>query len=88
MLTLITIYLSVKLKSRSRFWLVPIGCLLIFSTVYLRYHYVIDLIGGFLFAAFSLWSGKIIFNWWRRIRGLNEFVYGKHQKDEQEKEPG
>ena len=88
MITLITIYLSVKLRSRSRYWLVPVGCLLIFSTVYLRYHYVVDLIGGFIFAAFSLWSGKIVFNWWRRVRGLNEFVYGKYQKDEQEKEPG
>jgi membrane-associated phospholipid phosphatase len=64
---------------------VPLGSLLIFATVYLRYHYVIDLIGGFLFAAFSLWSGKIIFNWWRRIRGFAEFEYGRYSSDEWEK---
>jgi membrane-associated phospholipid phosphatase len=88
MLTLIVIYLSVKLKSRSRYWLVPVGALLIFATVYLRYHYVVDLFAGFLFAVFSLWSGKIIFNWWRRVKGLNEFVYGKYSSDEREKESG
>ena len=85
MITLIVIYLSIRLKSRSRYWLVPMGSLLIFATVYLRYHYVIDLIGGFLFAAFSLWSGKLIFNWWRRIRGLTAFEYGRYSSDEREK---
>jgi membrane-associated phospholipid phosphatase len=85
MITLIVIYLSIKLKSRSRYWLVPMGSLLIFATVYLRYHYVVDLIGGFLFAVFSLWSGKLIFNWWRRIRGLSEFEYGRYASDEREK---
>jgi membrane-associated phospholipid phosphatase len=85
MITLIVIYLSIKLKSRSRYWLVPMGSLLIFATVYLRYHYVIDLIAGFLFAVFSLWSGKIIFNWWRRVRDLTEFEYGRYSSDEREK---
>lgn len=77
MITLIVVYLSIKLKSRSRYFLVPIGSLLIFSTVYLWYHYVIDLIGGLLFMIFAMWSGKYIFNWWSRIIGKEEFVYGK-----------
>jgi membrane-associated phospholipid phosphatase len=67
---------------------VPLGSLLIFATVYLRYHYVVDLIGGFLFAVFSLWSGKIIFNWWRRVTGLTEFEYGRYSSDEREKTTG
>jgi membrane-associated phospholipid phosphatase len=78
MLTLIVMYLSVKLKSRSRYFFIPIGSLLIFSTVYLWYHYVIDLIGGLLFMIFSMWSGKIFFNWWRRKIGKEEFEYGNH----------
>ena len=77
MITLIVMYLSVKLKSRSRYFFVPVGSLLIFATVYLWYHYVIDLIAGFVFMAFSLWSGKIIFNWWRRKTGKEEFEYDK-----------
>jgi membrane-associated phospholipid phosphatase len=77
MITLIVMYLSVKLKSRSRYFLLPAGTLLIFSTVYLRYHYVIDLAGGLLFMMFSVWSGKYIFNWWHRITGEEQFDYSK-----------
>lgn len=78
MITLIVMYLSVTLKSRGRFFFLPVGTLLIFSTVYLRYHYVIDLIGGLIFMIFSMWSGKIFFNWWRRKIGEEEFEYEKH----------
>ncbi len=77
MITLLVMYLSVKLKSRSRYFFVPVGSLLIIATVYLWYHYVIDLIAGFAFMVFSLWSGKIIFNWWRRKTGKEEFEYDK-----------
>ncbi len=78
MITLIVIYLSVRLKSRSRYFFVPVGSLLIFSTVYLWYHYVIDLAGGLAFMMFSVWSGKYIFNWWRKKIGKPEFEYGKY----------
>ena len=78
MITLIVIYFSVKLKSRSRYFFVPVGSLLIFSTVYLWYHYVIDLIGGLVFMIFAVWSAKYIFNWWRRFIGKPEFEYGKY----------
>ncbi len=77
MITLIVMYLSVKLKSRTRYFFIPIGTLLIFSTVYLWYHYVIDLLGGLAFMIFAVWSGKIIFNWWKRIHGEEEFKYGR-----------
>jgi membrane-associated phospholipid phosphatase len=77
MITLIVMYLSVRLKSRSRYFFLPVGSLLIFATVYLQYHYVIDLIGGLVFMIFSVWSGKYIFNWWRRKTGLEEFQYDK-----------
>ena len=78
MITLIVMYLSVKLRSRSRFFFIPVGTLLIFSTVYLWYHYVIDLIGGFVFAVVSMWSGRIFFNWWRKKIGKEIFEYEKH----------
>lgn len=77
MITLIVMYLSVRLKSRSRYFFLVIGSLLIFATVYLWYHYVIDLIGGLVFMIFSVWSGKYIFNWWRRKIGQEEFEYDK-----------
>ena len=77
MITLIVMFLSVRLKSRSRYFFVPVGTLLIFSTVYLWYHYVIDLFGGLAFMIFTMWTGIYIFNWWRRIQGLEEFDYHK-----------
>jgi membrane-associated phospholipid phosphatase len=77
MITLVVMYLSIRLKSRSRFFFIPVGSLLIFATVYLQYHYVIDLVGGMAFMIFSLWSGKYVFNWWRRKTGHEEFEYSK-----------
>ena len=61
-LTLVVMYLSIVLNSKTRYFLIPVGILLIFSTVYLRYHYVIDLIAGFLFAVFTLATAPYLFN--------------------------
>lgn len=66
-MTLITMYLSWKFNSRTKYFLIPNGLLLIFATVYLRYHYVIDLIGGLLFMIFTIWSGKHLFFKWKRF---------------------
>lgn len=81
MITLIVMYLSVRLKSRSRYFFLPVGSLLIFATVYLQYHYIIDLAGGLVFMIISVWSGKYLFNWWRRKTGREEFQYNKIQYD-------
>jgi membrane-associated phospholipid phosphatase len=78
MITLIVMYLSYKLRSGTKYFIIPTGTLLIFSTVYLWYHYVIDLIGGLIFMIFSVWSGYHFFNWWRRQKGIEEFDYKKH----------
>ncbi|MCL6098793.1 MAG: phosphatase PAP2 family protein [Bacteroidetes bacterium] len=67
-MTLLVMFLSVKFKSKLKWFFIVDGTLLIFATVYLRYHYVIDLIGGILFMIFTLWSGKYIYGWWRDIR--------------------
>ena len=67
MMTAIVMYLSVKFNSKAKWFLVICGSLLIFSTVYLRYHYVVDLLGGLLCMLFSLWSGKKLFNWWQKL---------------------
>ena len=67
MMTAIVMYLSVKFNSKAKWFLVICGSLLIFSTVYLRYHYVVDVLGGLLCMIFSLWSGKKLFNWWQKL---------------------
>lgn len=54
-MTILNIYLSFQTKSRLRWGFVLFGSGLIFSTVYLRYHYVVDVLGGVFFAALTLW---------------------------------
>jgi membrane-associated phospholipid phosphatase len=71
-LTLVVMYLSAVLNSRTKYLLIPVGVLLIFSTVYLRYHYVIDLIAGFLFAVFTLATAPYLFNQCETKIGLRD----------------
>ena len=63
-ITLIVMYASILFKAKSRFFIILVGILLIFATIYLRYHYVIDLIAGSLFMIYTIWSGKILFDTW------------------------
>ncbi len=77
LITLVVLYLSVKFKTCTRYILLPIGVLLIFSTVYLRYHYVIDLIAGALFMVFTIWCSHKIYDWWARVQGKNVFIFKK-----------
>jgi membrane-associated phospholipid phosphatase len=48
MMTLVLMYLSAKYRVRVRYFIYCTGVLLIIATVYERYHYVIDLVGGAL----------------------------------------
>src|ERR1700733_24283 len=52
--TLLTIILAFKFKARIRYIILIIGASLILSTIYLRYHYVVDLIAGALVAMSKL----------------------------------
>jgi membrane-associated phospholipid phosphatase len=54
---------------RKRFWilLVPTIALWI-STVYLRYHYVVDLLGGALFMWLTILAAPRLFRWWESRR--------------------
>jgi len=64
---LLITYLSHKIKSNSFYFYLPFAAVMILSTVYLRYHYVIDLIGAvpivliIIFIANKLYGGKINF---------------------------
>lgn len=72
-MTLIIMYIAYKLNVKSKYFIIPDGLLLIFSTVYLRYHYFVDLIGGMVFMIITMWSGKYIFNYWQKYKGQNEY---------------
>ncbi|HEY3874475.1 MAG TPA: phosphatase PAP2 family protein [Candidatus Kapabacteria bacterium] len=64
-ITALTIILAFQFRSRFRWPILIIGTSLIFSTIYLRYHYVIDIIGGLVFAAITLYTWQ-----WLRDRML------------------
>jgi membrane-associated phospholipid phosphatase len=66
-MTLISLYLARHYRLRSRFVLYFFGALLIISTVYLRYHYVVDVIGGVGFMLFTVWTAPKIFSSWERF---------------------
>ncbi len=60
-MTLISMYFARQYKINSRYIIYTLGILLIFSTVYLRYHYVVDVIGGIFFMIITLWSAPNLF---------------------------
>jgi membrane-associated phospholipid phosphatase len=55
-ITLLTIILAFKFRARLRWPILIIGTSLIFSTIYLRFHYVIDLVGGATVATIALYT--------------------------------
>jgi membrane-associated phospholipid phosphatase len=61
-ITLLSIMLGFRFKAKSRWVVLLIGSGLIFSTVYLRYHYVIDLIAGALVALLTLYTATPLMN--------------------------
>jgi membrane-associated phospholipid phosphatase len=65
-LTLVAMFVAFRTKTRIRWWLFVGGSLLIISTVYMRYHYVVDVAAGILFFFFTIWSGKMIDRWWNK----------------------
>lgn len=76
-MTLLVMYFAGKYRLRSRYILYVVGSLLIISTVYLRYHYVVDLLGGALFMGFTVWTAPALFSLLQRNRaGANEGVLG------------
>jgi membrane-associated phospholipid phosphatase len=73
LVTLVSIYLAIRFRTRTRYVLIPVGLLLIFSTVYLRYHYAVDVLGGFAFFGITMGTGHWIFNRWQVYRGRPPF---------------
>ncbi|MBI4549230.1 MAG: phosphatase PAP2 family protein [Ignavibacteriae bacterium] len=69
-MTLIVMFFAAKYQLKSRHILQLLGCLLIISTVYLRYHYVIDLLGGVVFMWFTIWSAPRLFHWWKKKQAV------------------
>lgn len=70
MMTIANLYLAWKNRSKLRFLFYILGVSLIFSTVYLRYHYVIDLFAGAFFAIVAIFLEPKV----------NKLIKGKFKK--------
>ena len=67
-IVLMVLYLACRYEKFLFYVFFPIICGLIFSTVYLRYHYVIDLFAGVTFATASLIIAPRFYRWWNAER--------------------
>lgn len=62
MMTLVAIHNSFRCQVRVRYFILVVGILVIAGAVYLRYHYVIDIIAGVVFAAFCLLTSRAVYS--------------------------
>ena len=69
-LILLIVYLSYKIKSKSFYFYLPYSLLMIFSTVYLRYHYVIDIFAGIVFAVITVIITNLIYKKKERVSSV------------------
>ncbi len=65
-MTLIACTLAYRYRCSSRRIITVFGTLLIISTVYLRYHYVIDVIGGMIFFLLTMATAPGLYGWWEK----------------------
>ncbi len=72
-IVLIVLYLAHRYEKFLFYIFFPIICGLILSTVYLRYHYVIDLFAGATIAIGCMIIGPRLYRWWNRfyVRGAS-----------------
>ncbi|NWG01430.1 MAG: phosphatase PAP2 family protein [Syntrophaceae bacterium] len=68
-ITLMVLYLAYRYEKRLFYFFLPLTFGLILSTVYLRYHYVIDLFAGSAIAVGCMVAGPRLYRWWCKFRG-------------------
>lgn len=68
-IALMVLFLSHRYERTLFYLFLPLVCGLIFSTIYLRYHYVIDLMAGSVFAIASVFVATRLYNLWRAEKG-------------------
>lgn len=68
-IALIALYLAYRYTKVLFYAFLPFVCGLILSTVYLRYHYVIDLFAGAVVAAGCVFVGPKLYGWWNAESG-------------------
>lgn len=84
-IAVIVLYLGYRFK-RNYFWvLLPIVGALVFSTVYCRYHYVVDVIAGFGLTILTVFLGEWYYAWWLKWKLRSE---EKNEEASQDRKSG
>lgn len=65
MIALLNIIMALRYKVKLRFVVLVLGSGLIFSTLYMRYHYLIDVVAGIVCALFVLWIEPKVTNYFK-----------------------
>jgi membrane-associated phospholipid phosphatase len=65
MMMLVMIYVSFHYRMAVRYFILINGALLIAATVYQRYHYVVDLIGGAVFMLVCVYTAPWLYSFTR-----------------------
>ena len=80
--------LTVLLAWRHLRWFFPIqlffGVGLVLGTVYLRHHWVVDILAGFVLTAGTFWAGPRLESWWERMAARYAPVERRDVDDEPE----
>jgi membrane-associated phospholipid phosphatase len=63
-IAVLVLYLAYKFKKGFFFILLPVVIALVFSTVYCRYHYVVDVFAGFGLTLLTILLGEWYYEWW------------------------
>jgi len=72
-IALLVLYLSCRFKMRRMFWvLLPTVLALAFSTVYCRYHYVVDIVAGIGLTIVTVFLGDRYYDWWLRWKARTQ----------------
>ena len=68
LVTLMTLTYAFRFHRKTFYWILPFGSGLILATVYLRYHYLIDVMVSMLLWPLLVWCADRLFNRWERTR--------------------
>ena len=72
--TLISLMYAFKYSKKLFVFLLIPGISLILATIYLRHHYVVDLLAGFILAVFTYFVSPAIDRWYKRLQGKYTFT--------------
>jgi membrane-associated phospholipid phosphatase len=70
MLTLVVLFYTWRYEKKLLLIFTPISILIIFSTIYLRYHYAVDVMAGIILTIPTIVAAETAIEWWERTQKI------------------